>query len=101
VAVTRGDARAWKKSDPEIESLPNTSFLISRTHRWSRSNRDGSIDGDRAEAWVPSQFQTLDQMAIGQVLGVKPEQVTFHTEFAAAVLAGALSSMRTCPAKRR
>ena len=40
------------------------------------------FDGDRAEAWVPSQFQTMDQMAIAQVLGLKPEQVTFHTEFA-------------------
>jgi isoquinoline 1-oxidoreductase beta subunit len=40
------------------------------------------FDGDRAEAWVPSQFQTLDQMAIAQELGLKPEQVTFHTEFA-------------------
>src|SRR6266704_2835903 len=40
------------------------------------------FDDDHAEAWVPSQFQTMDQMAIAQVLGLKPEQVTFHTEFA-------------------
>src|SRR5260370_35026354 len=40
------------------------------------------FDGQRAEAWVPSQFQTMDQMAIAQVLGLKTEQVTFHTEFA-------------------
>jgi isoquinoline 1-oxidoreductase beta subunit len=40
------------------------------------------FDGDRAEAWVPSQFQTMDQMAVAEVLGLKPEQVTFHTEFA-------------------
>src|SRR5258707_859000 len=40
------------------------------------------FDGDRAEAWVPSQFQTMDQMAIAQVLGLKPERVTFHTEYA-------------------
>jgi isoquinoline 1-oxidoreductase beta subunit len=40
------------------------------------------FDGDAAEAWVPSQFQTMDQMAIAQVLDLKPEQVTFHTEFA-------------------
>src|SRR2546422_8114507 len=40
------------------------------------------FDGDAAEAWVPSQFQTLDQMAIAQVLGLRAEQVTFHTEFA-------------------
>src|SRR3977135_3985124 len=40
------------------------------------------FEGDVAEAWVPSQFQTMDQMAIAQVLGLKPEQVTFHTEYA-------------------
>ena len=40
------------------------------------------FEGQKAEAWVPSQFQTMDQMAIAEVLGLKPEQVTFHTEFA-------------------
>jgi isoquinoline 1-oxidoreductase subunit beta len=40
------------------------------------------FDGDRAEAWVPSQAQTLDQIAIAEVLGLKPEQVAFHTEHA-------------------
>ena len=40
------------------------------------------FEGDKAEAWVPSQFQTLDQMAIAQALGLKPERVTFHTEYA-------------------
>jgi isoquinoline 1-oxidoreductase beta subunit len=38
------------------------------------------FDGDRAEVWAGSQFQTVDQMAIAQTLGLKPEQVTFHTE---------------------
>jgi isoquinoline 1-oxidoreductase beta subunit len=40
------------------------------------------FEGNKAEAWVPSQFQTMDQMAVAEVLGLKPEQVTFHTEFA-------------------
>src|SRR3989441_4756644 len=40
------------------------------------------FDGDRAEAWAGSQFQTFDQMAIAEVLGLKAEQVTFHTEMA-------------------
>src|SRR2546425_4468115 len=40
------------------------------------------FDGDRAETWAGSQFQTFDQMAIAEVLGLKPEQVTFHTEMA-------------------
>jgi isoquinoline 1-oxidoreductase beta subunit len=40
------------------------------------------FDGDRAEAWAGSQFQTADQAAIAEVLGLKPEQATFHTEMA-------------------
>jgi len=26
------------------------------------------FDGERAEAWIPTQFQTLDQAAIGEIL---------------------------------
>src|SRR5205085_11851929 len=40
------------------------------------------FDGDRAEVWAGSQFQTFDQMAVAEVLGLKAEQVTFHTEMA-------------------
>ena len=40
------------------------------------------FDGNRAEVWAGSQFQTVDRMAIAEVLGLKPEQVTFHTEMA-------------------
>jgi isoquinoline 1-oxidoreductase beta subunit len=40
------------------------------------------FDGDTAEAWAPSQFQTIDQGNIAQVLGLQPAQVTLHTEMA-------------------
>src|SRR5688572_15527080 len=40
------------------------------------------FDGDRAEVWAGSQFQTIDQVAVAEVLGLKPDQVTFHTEMA-------------------
>ena len=40
------------------------------------------FDEGRAEVWAGSQFQTVDQAAIAEVLGLKPEQVTFHTEMA-------------------
>src|SRR5258708_15069075 len=40
------------------------------------------FDGERAEAWIPTQFQTLDVIAIGEILGLKPEQVALHTEYA-------------------
>ena len=45
-------------------------------------NATVKFEGDKAEAWVPSQFQTMDQMVIAEVLGLKPDKVTFHTEFA-------------------
>ena len=35
-------------------------------------------DRDRAEAWVPSQIPTWEQAALAEVLGLKPEQVTYH-----------------------
>lgn len=38
------------------------------------------FDGDRAEVWAGSQFQTVDRAAVAQVLGLTPPQVTFHTE---------------------
>jgi isoquinoline 1-oxidoreductase subunit beta len=40
------------------------------------------FDGERAEVWAGSQFQTVDQMAIGEVLGLRPDQIKFHTEMA-------------------
>ena len=39
--------------------------------------RDGA-----AEIWVGTQFQTIDQQAAAQILGLKPEQVTLHTMLA-------------------
>lgn len=38
--------------------------------------------GDKATVWAGSQFQTLDQASVAKVLGLKPEQVTFHTMMA-------------------
>ena len=40
------------------------------------------FDGDRAEAWTTSQLPTLERAAMAQVLGLQPEQVTFHIGFA-------------------
>jgi len=39
-------------------------------------------DRDRAEAWVPSQIPGWEQTALAEVLGIKPEQVTYHVLFA-------------------
>ncbi len=82
VAVTRGDESA-------LERIPRTNRIVAEyefpylAHTpMEPLNASVRFNGDRAEAWVPSQFQTMDQMAIAEVLGLRPEQVTFHTEFA-------------------
>jgi isoquinoline 1-oxidoreductase beta subunit len=39
------------------------------------------IDGGRCEIWTGTQFQTGDQMATAQILGIPPDKVTIHTTF--------------------
>ncbi len=39
------------------------------------------INGDRAEAWGPTQAQSLAQKTIAQVAGIDPKNVTVHTTF--------------------
>jgi isoquinoline 1-oxidoreductase subunit beta len=39
-------------------------------------------DGDSAEAWVSSQFPSLEQAAIAEELGLQPRQVNFQVVFA-------------------
>ncbi|HZF08420.1 MAG TPA: xanthine dehydrogenase family protein molybdopterin-binding subunit [Thermoanaerobaculia bacterium] len=34
-----------------------------------------------AEVWTGTQFQTVDQARVAEILGLKPEQVTLHTTF--------------------
>ena len=82
VAVSQGDASALDKiaatnrivAEYEFPFLPHTPM--------EPLNTTVRFDGDRAEVWAGSQFQTFDQMAVAEVLGLKPEQVTFHTEMA-------------------
>jgi isoquinoline 1-oxidoreductase subunit beta len=82
VAVSNGDASALDKiaatnrivAEYEFPFLPHTPM--------EPLNTTVRFEGDRAEAWAGSQFQTGDQMAVAEVLGLKPEQVTFHTEMA-------------------
>ncbi|RPH73143.1 MAG: xanthine dehydrogenase family protein molybdopterin-binding subunit [Myxococcaceae bacterium] len=38
-------------------------------------------EGDRCDVWIGTQFQTMDQQVVAQVLGLKPEQVNIHTTF--------------------
>ncbi len=82
VAINRGDAKA-------MDSIPRANRIVAEyefpflAHApMEPLNATVKFEGDKAEAWVPSQFQTMDQMVIAEVLGLKPDKVTFHTEFA-------------------
>ncbi len=82
VAVARGDEKAMDRIPAARRIVAEYEFPYLAHTPMEPLNTTIRFDGNRAEAWVPSQFQTMDQMAIAQVLGLKPEQVAFHTEFA-------------------
>jgi len=82
VAVTLGDEKLIDQIAAANRIVAEFEFPYLAHAPMEPLNTTVRFDGEKAEAWVPSQFQTMDQMAIGQVLGLKPEQVTFHTEFA-------------------
>jgi len=39
------------------------------------------LEGDHCDVWTGTQFQTMDQQVVAQVMGLKPEQVNIHTMF--------------------
>lgn len=82
VAVTRGNEKAIERIPAAKRIVAEYEFPYLAHAPMEPLNATVRFDGDDAEAWVPSQFQTMDQMAIAQVLGLKPEKVTFHTEYA-------------------
>jgi isoquinoline 1-oxidoreductase subunit beta len=82
IAVNRGDEKEMDRIPAANRIVAEYEFPYLAHTPMEPLNTTIRFDGDRAEAWAPSQFQTMDQMAIAEVLGLKPEQVTFHTEFA-------------------
>ena len=82
VAVTRGDEKALEKIPTTNRIVADFEFPYLAHAPMEPLNTTVRFDGDRAETWAGSQFQTFDQMAIAEVLGLTPERVTFHTEMA-------------------
>lgn len=82
VAVTRGDQAALDAVAAGDRIVAEFEFPYLAHSPMEPLNTTVRFDGDRAEVWAGSQFQTVDQAAIAEVLGLKPEQVTFHTEMA-------------------
>ncbi|HTA22749.1 MAG TPA: xanthine dehydrogenase family protein molybdopterin-binding subunit [Terriglobales bacterium] len=82
VAVTRGDEKALDGIASDNRIIAEYEFPYLAHTPMEPLNTTIRFDGDRAEVWAGSQFQTIDQAAIAEVLGLKPNQVTFHTEMA-------------------
>ena len=80
VAVNRGDPKAMDAIAAANRLVVEYEFPYLAHTPMEPLNTTIRFDGDRAETWAGSQFQTVDQGAIAEVLGLKPEQVTFHTE---------------------
>jgi isoquinoline 1-oxidoreductase beta subunit len=82
VAVTRGDQTAMDRLGAGDRIVAEYEFPFLAHSPMEPLNTTVRFDEGRAEVWAGSQFQTVDQAAIAEVLGLKPEQVTFHTEMA-------------------
>ncbi|HET6891264.1 MAG TPA: xanthine dehydrogenase family protein molybdopterin-binding subunit [Pyrinomonadaceae bacterium] len=80
--VARGDAKAIDQITSANRIVAEYEFPYLPHAPMEPLNTTIRFDGDRAEVWAGSQFQTIDQMAIAEVLGLKPNQVAFHTEMA-------------------
>src|SRR5918992_5369078 len=81
-SVARGDATRIERVAAANRIVAEYEFPYLAHTPMEPLNTTVRFDGDRAEVWAGSQFQTIDQAAIAEVLGLKPEQVTFHTEMA-------------------
>jgi isoquinoline 1-oxidoreductase beta subunit len=81
-SVARGNAKAFDAIAASRQIVAEFEFPYLPHVPMEPLNTTVRFDGDRAEVWAGSQFQTVDQAAIAEVLGLKPERVTFHTEMA-------------------
>ena len=89
LALTTGKVAANRGDEKRMDRIPRGNRIVAEyefpylAHApMEPLNATVKFEGNKAEAWVPSQFQTMDQAVVAEVLGLKPEQVTFHTEFA-------------------
>ena len=82
LAVLNGDPKALDQVAARNRIVAEFEFPFLPHAPMEPLNTTVRFDGDRAEVWAGSQFQTIDQMAVAEVLGLKPDQVTFHTEMA-------------------
>jgi len=82
VALSRGEEKAMDRIPAGNRIVAEYEFPYLAHASMEPLNTTIRFDGDRAEAWVPSQFPGPEQAVIAEVLGLKPQQVAFHVEFA-------------------
>jgi isoquinoline 1-oxidoreductase subunit beta len=82
VALNQGDEKVLDQIPERNRILAEYEFPFLPHSPMEPLNTTVRFDGDRAEVWAGSQFQTVDQMAVAEVLGLVPLRVTFHTEMA-------------------
>lgn len=82
VAASNGDGKALDQIAASNRLVAEFEFPFLAHTPMEPLNTTVRFDGDKAEVWAGSQFQTFDQMAVAEVLGLNPQQVTFHTEMA-------------------
>ena len=81
-AMNRGDASGID-SIPEADRISAEFEFPFLAHTpMEPLNTTIRFDGDRAEVWAGSQFQTFDRQAVAETLGLNADQVLFHTEMA-------------------
>lgn len=80
VAASKGDVDAsLAKGSTRVDADYQVPYLAHAP--MEPLNCTVKVEGDRCQVWTGTQFQTMDQQIVAQVLGLKPEQVDIHTTF--------------------
>jgi isoquinoline 1-oxidoreductase beta subunit len=80
VALSKGDVEATlAKGSKRLEADYQVPYLAHAP--MEPLNCTVKVEGERCEVWTGTQFQTMDQRVVAEVLGLKPEQVDVHTTF--------------------
>lgn len=79
-ALAQGDtATAWADAAHRLDYFYDVPFLAHMT--MEPMTCVAQVDGDRATLWAPTQGPQMVARAVGQLLGINPEQVTVHRTF--------------------
>ena len=69
----------WRAAAKVIEAEYDFPYLAHAT--MEPLNCTVRLAADKCEIWTGTQFQTLDQAVAAEITGLKPEQVSVHTQF--------------------